>query len=258
MEFNKVHCGDCLQVISGFKADSIDLTVTSPPYDNLRFYNGYTFDFEHIALELHRVTKNGGTLVWIVADATVNGSETGSSFKQALFFKQIGFNLHDTMIWHKTAKFPHHPNAKRYKQQFDYMFVFTKGAIKTFNPIKDIENNSAGKILTIKTKIKTKNNDKWNGGTKTLEIEKYRMRDNVWIENRSGFDGHPAPFPERLAESHILSWSNSGDLILDPFCGSGTTLKMAKKNDRNYIGIDISNEYCEMSKKRIEELNHGI
>lgn len=242
---------DCLEIMKTMETNSIDLTVTSPPYDNLRTYNGFSWDFEWVAKELYRVTKDWWVVVWVVWDATVKWSETGTSFKQALFFKEIGFNLHDTMIWYKTAIFPHHKNAKRYKQQFEYMFVFTKGITSTFNPICDTKNDSAGKNIFIRKKIKSKNNGVYNGKTKTLTIAEYRMRDNVWSISQEGNKNHPAPFPEKLAEDHILSWSNEWDTVLDPFAGSWTTLKMAKKNKRKYIGIEISPEYCEIINKRL-------
>jgi len=248
---NTVIQGDCLEVMKTMADKSVDMVLTSPPYDNLRTYKGYTFNFEGIAQEIYRVLKDGGVCVWIVGDATIKGSETGTSFKQALYFKEIGFNLHDTMIWHKTALFPHHKNAKRYKQQFEYMFVFSRGNISTHNAIHDVKNESAGKNIFIRKKIKSKNNGVYNGKTKTLTIADYRMRDNVWSISQEGNPNHPAPFPEKLAEDHILSWSNEGDTILDPMAGSGTTLKMAKKNNRNYIGIEISPQYIEIINKRI-------
>jgi len=247
-----LYLGDCLESIKLISDKSIDLTVTSPPYDNLRSYNGYSFDFEGIAQQLYRVTKEGGVLVWVVGDATINGSETGTSFKQALYFKEIGFNLHDTMIWEKTAIFPHHINAKRYKQQFEYMFVFSKGNISTHNPIFDVPNKSAGKVINIKCKIKTKNNGKYNGKTKTIESSNFRMRSNVWKESQVGVEGHPAPFPEKLIKDHIISWSNEGDTILDCFLGSGTTAKVAKELNRNFIGMEISKDYMDIACKRIE------
>tara|TARA_R110001599_G_scaffold7854_1_gene37821 strand:- start:182 stop:991 length:810 start_codon:yes stop_codon:yes gene_type:complete len=250
---NKIYNENCLDTMSRMPDDFIDLTVTSPPYDNLRDYNGYTFDFESIAQELFRVSKHGGVVVWIVNDATINGSETGTSFKQALFFKECGFNLHDTMIWYKNAKFPHHENSKRYKPQFEYMFIFSKKQVNKYNPIYDILNNSYGKKLTIKCKIKTKNNGKFNGKIKKITTKKYRMRDNVWNIAQKGEKGHPAPFPEQLANDHIISWSNENDLIYDPFSGSGTTAKMSLRNNRNFVGSELSAEYCDIANKRIEE-----
>ena len=248
---NKVHCADCLELMKDIPDKSIDLTVTSPPYDNLRDYNGYTFDFEGIAKELYRITKDGGVVVWVVGDATINGSETGTSFKQALYFKEIGFNLHDTMIYEKNGfRFPF-PN--RYHQTFEYMFIFSKGSPKTFNGIKDRKN--------IHTNRAGKNMKRERDGTKTYREsftpEEYGKRYNVWRYNIGGKKehNHPAIFPDKLAEDHILSWSNEGDTILDPMAGSGTTLKMAKKNNRNYIGIEISPEYIDIINKRLNALN---
>ena len=255
---NKIHNESCLDTMAKMPDDFIDLTITSPPYDNLRTYNESLDWGEHIwkpvIQDLFRVTKQGGVVVWIVGDATIKGDETGTSFKQALYFKDIGFNLHDTMIWHKTAIFPHHLNAQRYKPQFDYMFVFTKGIIQTYNPIHDIPNESAGKTLNIRKKIKTSDNGRYNGRTKTLQISDFRMRDNVWREGRAGYKGHPAPMPEKLANDHIVSWSNEGDLVYDPFMGSGTTAKMAILNKRNFIGSEISKDYCDIAEKRLKPL----
>ena len=230
----------------------IDLTVTSPPYDNLRDYKGYSFDFENIAKELFRVTKNGGVVVWVVGDATVNGNESGTSFKQALYFKKIGFNLHDTMIYEKNV-FPF-PPSNRYSQIFEYMFVFSKHRPKTTNLIK----------VRTKWKVGKKTVRKKDGQLERMKYDTgkdYRVLSNVW-RYESGFRKttndiemfeHPAMFPEKLAEDHVLSWSNEGDIVLDPMCGSGTTCKMAKLNLRKYIGMDISEEYCEMAKKRLRK-----
>lgn len=249
MEKNKVYTGDCLEVLKGVESGSVDLTVTSPPYDNLRTYGGYTFDFEGIAKELYRVTKEGGVVVWVVGDQTINGSETGTSFKQALFFKDIGFNLHDTMIWIKSAIFPHDIKTHRYKQQFEYMFIFSKGKPKTFNPIKDVRNNSYGK--QIKAHGGRKKNGELRGAERKIEISEFRIRNNHWILNQETNKNHPAIFPEKLAVEHIRSWSNEGDLVLDPMCGSGTTCKMALLNNRNYIGIELNPEYVKIAEGRL-------
>lgn len=254
MELNQVICGDCLEVMKDIPDNYIDLTVTSPPYDNLRKYNGYTFNFEEIAKELYRVTKQGGIVVWVVGDATINGSETGTSFRQALYFKEIGFNLHDTMIWAKT-KMPQ--NHNRYEQGFEYVFVFSKGKPNTFNGIRDKKNTEAGATAHASYRDKDGNVKKTSSFNKT-KIADFGLRTNVWFINpalsSNNRNGHPAPFPEQLANDHILSWSNEGDTVLDPMCGSGTTCKMAKLNNRNYIGIDISQDYCDIAKQRIKNL----
>lgn len=237
--------------------ESIDLTITSPPYDDLRSYNGYEFDFEGIAFELFRVTKPGGVLVWVVGDSTINGSESGTSFSQALYFKDIGFNIHDTMIYQKAG--PSYPSQDRYYQVFEYMFVLSKGKPKTFNPMKDRKNRWYGQkfsnVRTRRQKDGTLTRQTWTED----EGEQYGVRFNVWkYTTGHGYQGdefaslHPASFPDRLARDHILTWSNPGDIVLDPMCGSGTTLKMAKQNGRNGFGMDISREYIELSYKRLE------
>jgi site-specific DNA-methyltransferase (adenine-specific) len=224
------------------------MVLTSPPYDNLRNYKGYSWDFEGIAKELFRVTAQGGVIVWVINDATINGSETGTSFKQALYFMEIGLNLHDTMIWRRRT-LPQY--NKRYEPSFEYMFILSKGIPKTFNPLKE------------KAKYEDNRKEKnYHRNAETAEFSKNSFirqelvnKENVWdIPNRGNgkiAHQHPAIFPEKLAEDHILSWSNKGDLVLDPFMGSGTTGKMAKANNRRFIGIEISEEYLEIAKQRI-------
>lgn len=244
-----LYLGDCLEVMATMPADSIDLTVTSPPYDNLRTYNGYVFDFEGIARELYRVTKPGGVVVWIVGDATVKGSETGTSFRQALYFKDVcGFNLHDTMIYQK-AVCPF-PDTNRYYQGFEFMLVLSKGAPKTFNPIRDRRNKTAGRTVsgTIRNTDGTTSPKHCLGNI----IKPEGVRFNVWLVADGTRQGnHPAPFPEQLAADHIASWSNPGDVVLDPFLGSGTTGKMALLAERRFIGIEISDEYLAIASDRI-------
>ena len=253
MEVNKIYNENCLETMAKMPDCFVDLTVTSPPYDNLRTYNGYSFDFEAVAKELYRVTKQGGVVVWVVGDATIKGSETGTSFRQALFFKEIGFNLHDTMIYEKCGVMP---SKTRYCQMFEYMFVFSKGKPKTTNIIKDRKNNW-GNTKTGNIGQRQKDGSVKKNGIKT--ISEFGSRFNIWrIMNEGGFMNkdvetklHPAPFPEQLANDHIKSWSNEGDLVYDPFMGSGTTAKMAVLNKRNWIGSEISEEYCKIIERRI-------
>ena len=258
MEDKKIHwgtnCMDCLDGLKLLKDNSIDLVVTSPPYDNLRKYKGFSFDFKNIVKELYRVIKEGGVIVWVVGDATIKGSETGTSFKQALYFMECGFNLHDTMIYEKNGCGACGSN-KCYIQNFEYMFIFTKGKIKTYNLIYDRENKIIGKQKT------NTNRDKFtaDNGRKYREIEtkKYGRRFNIWKYNQSVHDNfskkHPAPFPEELAEDHIISWSNENDIIMDIFSGSGTTHKMALKNNRKFIGFELSQDYINIEEQRIKE-----
>ena len=257
MVINKIYNENCLDTMARMKDNYIDLTVTSPPYDNLRTYNGYSFDFESIAKELYRTTKEGGVVVWVVGDATIKGSETGTSFKQALYFKECGFNLHDTMIYNKGFTPCYDPRNKRCKHRFEYMFVFSKGKPNTYNPIKDqpVKNKGIKKGSTAR---------KPNGDIrkfKDIELKDFQDRSNIW-EVQNGYMKttkdkyaykHPAMFPEKLVDDHIHYWSNENDLIYDPFIGSGTTAKMAILNNRNYIGSEISEEYINIAKKRIED-----
>lgn len=231
--------------------NSVDLTVTSPPYDDLRTYNGFVFDCESLLKELYRVTKEGGVVVWVVGDKTDKGSESLTSFKQAIMAKEIGFNVHDTMIFAKNNPAP--LNHRRYEQEFEYMFIFSKGAPKTFNGLRQpCVTQGERKVSFIKGNGERK-------PSKTVATKKDKLRGNIWYYNVGATStqdktGHPAIFPEQLALDHILTWSNEGDIVLDCFCGSGTVPKMAFINNRNFIGMDISEEYIEtMCKPRLKK-----
>lgn len=245
--------GDCLDVMAGFDTGCIDLTVTSPPYDNLRTYNGSLNDWTEekwkaIIAELYRVTKDGGVVVWVVGDATINGSETGTSFRQALWAMECGFRLHDTMIWNKGET--NFPDKNRYQQAFEFMFVLSKGAPNTADLIADRPNSSFGRL-----RIGTDRSA--DGSTRksyTKPVKQFGTRQNVWnVTPEKGpiRKSHPATFPEALARDHILSWSNPGDTVFDPFLGSGTTGKMAILHGRNFIGIEREPEYFAIAQRRI-------
>lgn len=257
IELNTIYNEDLLVTMGNMPDGFIDLTVTSPPYDGLRKYNGYSFDFEKVAKELYRVTATGGIVVWVVGDATIKGSETGTSFKQALFFMECGFKLHDTMIYKKPST--SFPDKNRYYQLFEYMFIFSKGVPKTTNLLSDKKNKWAGLTSFGNSSYREKD------GTLTvknkIKVKPYSVRDNIW-EYATGFGystkdeiafSHPAIFPEKLCADHIYSWSNEGDLVYDPFTGSGTTTpKMAHLQKRNWIASEISTEYVAIANKRIK------
>ena len=253
MEVNKIYQGDCLDVMANMEDCFINLTVTSLRYDNLREYEGFCFDYKKTISELYRVTKQGGVVVWVVGDATIKGSETGTSFRQALYFKEIGFNLHDTMIWNKGGFSSVGALAVRYAPVFEYMFIFSRGKPRVFNPLKDRKTKHGGKevggtIRNVDGSMKPM--------SKRMVINNFGQRYNIWDigpQRQSGEGRHPAPFPEQLARDHILSWSKVGDLVFDPFMGSGTTAKMAIVNKRNFVGSEISEEYVEICNKRIAE-----
>ncbi len=253
---NSIITGNCVDVMRGFSANSIDMCITSPPYDNLRTYKGYNFPFDEIAKELFRVIKDGGIVVWVVSDATINGSETGTSFKHALKFMEVGFNLHDTMIFKKTNPIPQ-IYRKRYNNEFEYMFVFSKGAVSTHNPIK-VPCLHAG--LELKgTTYKNFSVGEQKRGKLANPVKQEKIKGNIWeyVVGKNVVDqeakNHPAPFPYALARDHILSWTNPNDIVLDPMCGSGTSIVAAKDLGRRYIGIDISEEYCQMTKDRLKK-----
>lgn len=254
---NQITEGNCIELMKNFDENSIDLTVTSPPYDDLRNYKGYVFPFENIARELYRIAKPGGVVVWVVADATIDATETGTSFKQALFFKEVGFNLHDTMIFRKRNPIPQ-IYRKRYNNEFEFMFVLSKGVVKTHNPIM-IDCMHAGLELNGTT---YKNYSKHEQTREKLAkpVRDKKIKGNIWeyVVGKKQEDqeakGHPAPFPCELVRDHIFSWTNADDIVLDPMCGSGTTCKVACELDRKYIGIDISHEYCELARDRIKSV----
>jgi DNA modification methylase len=254
LALNQIYNMDCVEGMKLLDDECIDLTVTSPPYDNLRTYNGFLFDFENVAKELYRVTKIGGVVVWIVNDSTTNGSESGTSFRQALYFKEIGFNLHDTMIWNK-GSFTN-PSSNRFHQVFEYMFIFSKGKPKTYNEILDRKNKYIGGRGVRGASGRYKNGNR-KTGTSCVKRE-YGNRFNVWYITVGGGQSyvgkcqHPAVFPKQLANDHIIAWSNEQDIVLDPFIGSGTTAVASIETNRRFIGFEISQDYCDIANDRIK------
>lgn len=255
--------GDCLEHMKEMSDGAVDLTVTSPPYDNLRSYNGNNEEWgEHVwkevIRELHRVTTFGGVVVWVVGDATIKGSETGTSFKQALWAMECGFRLHDTMIYHKNGLPKNH---NRYEQDFEYMFVFSKGKPKTFNPIRipckypEAEGSRVNSFFSKTDEL----NRSARSGKQRKPVGVDKIKGNIWYittgKGHSTLDTeafkHPAIFPERLAHDHIVSWSNECDVVFDPFMGSGTTGKMAVLAKRKFIGIELDEGYFDIATQRI-------
>jgi len=252
MEFEKIYNENCIVTMGKMPDNYIDFVITSPPYDDIRNYNGYQFEFEKIAKELFRVLKIGGIVIWVVADSTIDGSETGTSFKQALYFKEIGFRLHDTMIYYKNNPMPQTGN--RYHQHFEYMFALSKETPKTFNPI------------TEPTKYQGLANMKNRGQNGSLDYEKverttekkvgnvffYSIGGGISTKDKIAYS-HPAIFPEKLVADQIKTWTNENELVYDPFMGSGTTAKIAHLLKRKWIGSEISKEYVEIAEERLKE-----
>lgn len=241
---------EALELLRALPDNSIDMILTSPPYDNLRVYLGFSWDFEAIARESHRVLKDGGVLVWVVGDAVVKGSETLTSFRQALYFVDIcGFRMHQTIVWEQNSMPTKRPKA--YLPDFEYMFVLSKGEPSIFNPIMRKNNNAGSKR---KKGSSGKKGFKYQEGYRTTP--EYSIDKNIWTiqvggNNSDEYADHPAIFPELLAERHILSWSNENDIVLDFFSGSGTTAKIARNLNRRFIAGDLSLEYCEIARQRL-------
>jgi DNA modification methylase len=265
MEINKIYNENCLDTMKRMPNNFLDATITSPPYDNLRAYkdgigNEWSFNtFKPIAEELFRVTNDGGVVVWVVGDATIDGGETGSSFRQALYFQEIGFKIFDTMIYQKTGT--PFPQKVRYNQIFEYMFVFSKQKPKTFNPILK-PNITAGAVRNSR-KFRNKDGELIAGMQGNKPIAEYGIENNIWVIKNGMYKStsdlvafeHPAIFPEELAQKHIQSWTNEGDIVYDPFMGSGTTAKKSIELNRNYIGSEISKEYYDISHERLKQVN---
>lgn len=251
LETNHIYCGDCVDLMKRIASNSIDLVVTSPPYDTLRTYNGFSFTFEKIAAELLRVLNEQGIIVWVVGDKIENGNKSLTSFRQAIYFQEHGFKIHDIMIYEKKNTPFMRSNA--YTNCYELMIVLSKKGLKTFNPLM-VGTKREGYEMLISNKKADGINKKVLG-----KLNETKVRNNIW-QYAVGLGGttkdkiaftHPAVFPEQLAEDQILSWTNEGDIVLDPMCGSGTTCKMAMVNNRRYIGIDISEEYCEIARRRL-------
>lgn len=263
MEINKIYNESNLETMAKMPNDFIDLTVTSPPYDNLRTYKDDIdktwgeYIWKPIIKELYRVTKKGGVVVWVVNDATINGSETGTSFKQALYAMECGFNLHDTMIYERVSPFP---QDNRYHPSFEYMFVFSKGAPKTFNRLMEKRTGkTGGNTFRQKDGTLSKPDEKAKERLINANKQEETSRKNIWRYNVGGGSTkdeiafiHPATFPELLASEHIYTWSNEGELVYDCFMGSGTTAKMAHIYKRNWIGSELSKEYVDLANKRLK------
>lgn len=253
---------DCVSHMQSMQENSIDLVVTSP-YDNLMDYNNsssWNFEvFKSVADQLYRIVRPCGVVVWIVNDASINNSETYTSFRQVLFFREIGFNLNDTMIWNKQST--SFPDSNRYLQSFEYMFVLSKSSNHTdfkmtCNLIRDRRNMSSGSSVHGTGRQRNASFKVCDGYEKGKSLSEFGIRFNVWnIHCAKGTEltGHPAQMPIQIAEDHIRTWSNPGDLVFDPFLGSGTTACACLNRGRRFIGCEIDPDYFAIAQKRISE-----
>ena len=249
--------GDCVELLPTLP--QADLILTSPPYGTMRDYGGHEFDWRVVADAIVPALAPGGVLVWIVKDQTIDGSKSGESFRQALYFLDAGLRLHDVLIYRKAAN--SNPTPNRVFQDSEFMFVFSNGAPRTANITKDVPSLWAGTTRGINgTGRSSKGNNPTSPGKRL--IGPYKNRGTVW-EYLVGYGhsapdfldahDHPAIFPLTLAKDHISMWTNPGDLVIDPMCGSGTTLRAAKDLNRRYIGIDIHAPYVALAEQRLSQ-----
>ena len=258
-----LHLGDCADVLPRLNV-SPALILTSPPYDALRDYGGYGFGFARVAEAIVGVMPDGGYLVWVVSDATKDGSETGTSYRQVLGFMERGLKLHDTMIYQRAL--PRYIKGEpRYANTFEFMFVFVKGLSRVFHPICDSPNVYAGKTVKRSAQMREEDGSRTTTNThygEPMKVATHSKRSNIWryatghgqsAPDMPSAHEHPAIFPLALARDHIRSWTNPGDLVLDPMAGSGTTLRAAKDLGRRFVGVEIHQPYWDLARKRLAQ-----
>jgi site-specific DNA-methyltransferase (adenine-specific) len=250
---------DCVSEMATLPDNCIPLTVTSPPYDKLRRYGGqrWSFEtFEKVARQLFRLTMPGGVVLWVVQDGTVDGSLTGTSARQWLYFQQIGFDLNSVLI---LATRGWRSQTSRYANQFHFGFVLSKGRPRAFHPIRDRINSTAGQRLRCSRRSASGEAVTTYNGDRRLGLHGYRA--NVWFYDVGGGKStkdryasrHEALMPEQMARDLIISWSRPGDLIFDPFCGAATTCKMALLSHRHYLGIEAHALYYRLALRRMRD-----
>ena len=257
IEKDKIYNCDCLEGMKHIPNASIDLVVTSPPYDNLRQYCGaaedWNFDkFTQIAQQLTRVLKDGGVIIWVVGDATADGSESLTSFKQAIYFREdCGLKLYDTMLYMKANPLPQ--TQRRYEQVFEYMFAFSKGMPAAFNPIR-VTSKRAGEYQQWGRDINTdERTAKYLRKDDVRKTNETKIHGNAFVYGIGGNPtGHPAVFPQQLALDQVFTWSNENDTVLDPFMGSGTTAVACIKEKRHFIGFELNKDYYDKACRRID------
>lgn len=263
MELNSIYNENCIETLNRMPDDFLDMTLCSPPYDNLRSYNGFDLPLDRIIQGLYKKTKPGGVVIWVVGDKTENGSESLTSFDQAIaFVREGGFKLHDTMLYVKNNPIPS-DCGKRYRQSFEYMFCFSKGVPKTFNAITEPTKSAGKKIKAFRITQEGRGNVPAEDIGR--QIKKERKASNIFTYNvgtssatdRIAFR-HPAIFPEKLAEDQIKTWTEKGDLVYDCFMGSGTTAVASCNTGRNFIGSEISEEYVEIANERLIMYRHKL
>ena len=252
-------CGDCLEVMKLLPDGCVDCVVTSPPYGDIRDYTSGRADCFAVIAEIARLLTPGSVCMWNEADQVIDGSESGESFRHALHAKECGLRLHDTMFYCKEVVT--YPNANRYHPCVEYMFIFSKGRPARFNGIRDVKNKWAGTVFHGTDRLADGTTRHCNSSGKGKMIPEYGLRRNWWVVPAYGSPetcGHPAPMPMSIARDHITTWTYPDNLILDPFCGSGTTCVAAKRLGRRYIGIELDPGYCESARARVRDTERPL
>lgn len=256
-KLNEVYCGDCVKLMKLLPDSTIDLVVTSPPYDKIRDYNGSIhFDLHKTGQEIFRVLKSGGIAVMVIQDQTKNFGKSLTSFKTIIdWCDNIGFKLFETIIYRKNGS-EGVWWTKRFRVDHEYMPIFLKGKKPQYfnkEPLK-IPSKHGGKVMTGSGSRKT------NGETQktvTRAINFKKCRGTIWNYLMAGDKNplkrkHPAVFPDKIPYDFIQCFCPEEGIVLDPFAGSGSTLVMAKKLRRSFIGFDIVPEYCELARERLK------
>ena len=250
--YNSIVLGDCVEGMRSLPPDLVPCTVASPPYGALRHYHGnHQFDFEAAAAELWRITRPGGVVCWVVREEVVDGSESGEASEQRLFFRDLGFRLHQTIVMERYGSRARSPG--RYGESLEYAFILAKGKPATVRLLRDRRNKTAGKLVTA-----THRYPDGSYRVQRYEVDEWGYRKAVWYFAQGMHVAtdpvarlHQAPMPEAMAEDLILSYSREGDLIFDPFAGVATTAKMALLNHRNYFGYEINAIYHARGEERL-------
>jgi site-specific DNA-methyltransferase (adenine-specific) len=259
VELNKVYQQDCIVGMRKIPDGAIDLVVTSPPYDNLRDYNGYSVDLNETGKNIYRILKDGGVAVMVIQDQTKNFGKSLTSFRTIVdWCDNVGFKLFECVIYRKNGT----EGAwwkNRFRVDHEYMPIFLKGEKpQYFN--KDslkVKSKHGGKIMTGFANRKTNGE---TGKSITKAINEMKCRGTVWDYLMAGDKDpvkrkHPAPFPDKIPFDFINCFCPPNGIVLDPFVGSGSTVVGAKKLNRSFIGFDISEEYCNLTRKRLDSVS---
>ena len=266
----KIFCGDCLEILKQIEDDSIDLIVTSPPYADQRknTYGGikseeYVEWFLPRANELLRVLKPTGTFILNIKEKVVKGERSTYVIELILALRKQGWLWTEEFIWHKKNSYPGKwPN--RFRDSWERVLQFNKN--RKFHMYQEEVRVPMGdwaksRLKRLSETDKVRDDSRVGSG--------FAKNISNWVDRKLAYPTnvlhlatecnnkkHSAAFPEELPRWFIKLFTKENDMVLDPFMGSGTTLDVAEKLNRNSVGIDILDEYCQMVKARHEQIKH--